>query len=448
MTEFEAEFEAYVNTYGEPERIELMLCDINAVLRGKWLPGDQVAKFKQGAVRLPLSTYAPNIMGYEVEETGLGSWVGDPDGIIVPVLGTLKPVPWANGNVAQVLVEMTGEDGEISALSPRSRLQETVARCHAKGLHPVVATELEFYVIKKRESDHLPPEPPDGLPEAQNYDLEVLNQSEAILTEILEAAKMQGIATDTLIAEYGPGQFEANFLHTDDVLGAADTALLFKRLVIGVVNTHGLEATFMAKPYAEEPGNGMHVHASVLDDDGNNIFASDVEDTASDTLKKAVAGVLHTMRDMQAVFAPHMNSYRRFEPGAFSPTAPNWGIDHRGAGIRLPETMGKGARLEHRIAGADVNPYLVLSAILGGMQYGLENDLPLPPPVDADDTGETEALTHDWRAAVTAFEASQFAQDVFGTEYHHIYTAIRQNEIKALTSLITEVEYRYYLSRL
>ena len=268
MTEFEAEFQAYCDTYGAPERIELMLCDINAVLRGKWLPGDQVSKFQEGAVRMPLSTYAANIMGYEVEETGLGIAVGDPDGIIVPVLGTLKPVPWANGNVAQVLVEMTDDSGEVSPLSPRSRLQKVAAEFADAGLHPVVATELEFYIIKKRPDAISPPEVPDGLPDAQNYDLDVLNQTEEMMTEILEATKLQGIATDTLIAEYGPGQFEVNFHHTGDLLDAADTALLFKRLVIGIVDKHGMEATFMAKLYADEPGNGMHVHASVLNDAG------------------------------------------------------------------------------------------------------------------------------------------------------------------------------------
>ena len=448
MTDFEAEYRAYCNEYGEPERIELMLCDINAVLRGKWLPGDQVSKFEEGAVRLPLSTYAANIMGYEVEETGLGIAVGDPDGIIVPVAGSLKPVPWANGNVAQVLVEMTDETGEISALSPRSRLQKVAAEFSEAGLRPVVATELEFYILKKRAEATDPPEAPDGLPDAQNYDLDVLSQTEDLMTEILDACRIQGIATDTLIAEYGPGQFEVNFHHTDDVLQAADIALLFKRLVIGIVNNHGMEATFMAKPYAEEPGNGMHVHASVLNAAGENIFADADEGEVSPTLGKAVAGVIHTMREMQAVFAPHMNSYRRFGPGSFAPTAPDWGIDHRGAGIRLPATSGPAARLEHRIAGADVNPYLVLSAVLGGMMHGLNTDLPLPSPLDPDGANTAEPLTHDWRTAVAAFEASAFAEHVFGTEYHHVYAAIRQNEIKELTAIISEVEYRYYLSRL
>ncbi len=446
MSDFSAEYQAYCAEHGTPDRIEMMLCDLNAVLRGKWLPGDEIGKLHDFGVRLPMSTYAPNIMGLEVETTGLGITKGDPDGYIVPVPGTLKPVPWANGNVAQLLVEMVDEDGRISGLSTRQHLKNVLERLAKDKLHPVIATELEFYIVKKRADTEDAPEPPDGLPDAQNYDLEVLNQSEAILTEILEAAKIQGLQTDTLIAEYGAGQFEINFHHTDDVLAAADTALLFKRLVIGIVDRHGMEATFMAKPYAGQPGNGMHVHASILDSKGNNIFAAG--EAIAPKLRAAVGGVLATMRDMQAIFAPHMNSYRRFQPGSFAPTIPNWGLDHRGAAVRLPETAGKGARLEHRISGADVNPYLVVAAILAGMHHGIQHDLPVPPPVDNDNVPEGEPLTHDWVTAVTMFEQSGFAASVFGETYRHIYSMVRRDEIRELTSIITAAEYRYYLSRL
>ena len=446
MTGFAAEYEAYCREHGTPDRIEMMLCDLNAVLRGKWLPGNEIGKLLDFGVRLPMSTYAPNIMGLEVETTGLGIIKGDPDGYIVPVPGTLKPVPWANGNVVQVLVEMVDEDGEISQLSTRQHLKNVVDRFEAEGLHPVVATELEFYIVKNRADSEDAPEPPDGSPDAQNYDLEVLSQSEAILTEILEAAKIQGLPTDTLIAEYGAGQFEINFHHTSDVLAAADTALLFRRLVIGVVDRHGLEATFMAKPYADQPGNGMHVHVSVTDDDGRNVFAA--EKGISPSLRAAVGGVLETMRDMQAIFAPHMNSYRRFQPSSFAPTTPNWGFDHRGAAVRLPETEGKGARLEHRISGADVNAYLAVAAILAGILHGLQKDCPVPPPLDEDGESDAEPLTHDWITAVDKFETSDFAAGVFGETYRHVYSMVRRDEIKELTSIITAAEYRYYLSRL
>lgn len=204
----------------------------------------------------------------------------------------------------------------------------------------------------------------------------------------------------------------------------------------------------MAKPYAEEPGSGMHVHASVLDDAGHNIFSSVVPDEVAPRLKAAVGGVLATMRDMQAIFAPHMNSYRRFQPNSFAPSAPDWGLDHRGAGVRLPEINGPGARLEHRISGADVNPYLVVAAILGGMHHGLHNDCALPLPLDEESETDVEPLSHDWTTAVARFEASDFAAELFGKDYRRIYSAVRHDEIKELTSIITAVEYRYYLSRL
>ncbi|UWQ02482.1 glutamine synthetase family protein [Aliiroseovarius crassostreae] len=448
MSDFLTEYAAYCDQHGRPERIELMLCDLNAVLRGKWLPGDDEKKLAEGAVRLPLSTYAPNIMGAEVSETGLGIVVGDPDGRILPIPGTLKPVPWAKGNVAQVQVEMIDPDtGNISGLSSRQQLANMVDAFHAKGWHPVLASELEFYLFQPRASDDEAPTPPDRSPEAQNYDLEVLERTQDILTEILSASEAQGIATDTLIAEYGPGQFEVNFHHTDDVLLAADTALLFKRLVRGVARKHGMEATFMAKPYAEFPGNGMHLHASVVDKTGKNIFDNG-EDGASDTLRAAVGGTLDTMRDLAAIFAPHMNSYRRYRPLSFAPSAPDWGYDNRAAGVRLPEVNGPAARLEHRIAGADVNPYLVITAILGGMLHGLETNPTLPLPLDDPKAEPAARLTSDWTQAVDQFADSDMAAKIFGKEYRDIYTAVRRDEITQLTNEISQIEYRTYLGRL
>lgn len=448
MSLFQTEFDQYCATHGIPERLELMLCDINAILRGKWLPPDSIEKFETGGVRLPMSTYAPNILGYEVEETGLGIQVGDPDGRLVPIPGSLKPVPWANGNVAQLLVEMTDHDGIVSSVSPRQVLKTVLKDFKALGLRPVVSTELEFYLLRKRSDSWQAPKPPQRSPDAQNYDLEVLTRREEILNDILQASEAQGLPTDTLIAEYGAGQFEVNFHHTDDVLAAAETAILFRRLVRAVAANHGLEATFMAKPYADMPGNGLHVHASVVDDDGNNIFTAD--EGVGPRLQQAVAGVLSTMHDLQAVFAPHLNSYRRFQPGSFAPSAPDWGLDNRAASVRLPETRGPGARLEHRISGADANPYLVLAAILGGMMHGLQSDpaLPLPLPLDDPNSEIGEPLSADWATAVERFAQADIAERIFGTEYRDVYAAVRRDEISQLATVISPVEYRYYLTRL
>ena len=448
MSSFLEEYARYCDTHGRPDRLELMLCDINAVLRGKWLPGDDEQKLTDGAVRLPHSTYVPNILGAEVSETGLGIVVGDPDGRIVPIPGSLKPVPWAKGNMAQVQVEMLDPDtNKISELSSRKLLSNMVDRFHDKGWHPVLASELEFYLIQPRQNEDEAPTPPDRSPDAQNYDLEVLERTQDVLDDILEISAIQGIATDTLIAEYGPGQFEVNFHHTDDVMKAADTALLFKRLVRGVARNHGLEATFMAKPYANFPGNGMHLHASIVDKNGKNIF-DDGSGQASETLRAAVGGTLDTMRDLQAIFAPHLNSYRRYRPMSFAPSAPDWGDDNRAAGVRLPEISGPGARLEHRIAGADVNPYLVITAILGGIMHGLETTPDLPLPLDDPNAETAPRLTADWIRAVDRFSQSDIAADIFGARFRDIYSAVRLDEIDQLTNEISQIEYRAYLGRL
>lgn len=444
---FITEYDIYCTKHGTPDRIELLLCDGNAVLRGKWLPGGAADKLIKGAVRLPLSTYAPAIMGNEVAGTGLGIEVGDPDGILVPIDGTLHPAPWLQGNVAQVLVEMTDTGGIVSPNSPRALLQRMLGRYDAKGWRPVVATELEFYVLRARSERSEAPRPPAFSPDAQNYDMELLNKREELLNEILSVSAKQGLTTDTLIAEYGPGQFEVNFHHTDDVLAAAETAILFRRLVRGVVQNHGYEATFMAKPYSDQPGNGMHVHASVIDRAGRNVFAPLGDEEVSQALRNAVAGVLDSMRDLQAVFAPHGNSYRRFRPNSFAPAAPDWGLDNRAAAVRLPETKGPGARLEHRISGADTNPYLVLTAILGGMLHGLENPVTLPLPLDDPASIPAQPLGHDWSLAVDRFAGSDMAADCFGP-YREVYAAVKRDEISTILDAITPAEYTYYLSRM
>jgi len=448
MSNFLNAWKAYCAQYGVPDRLELMLCDVNSVLRGKWLPGEEVDKLTSGQVRLPLSTYVPSIFGWEVEHTGYGIEVGDPDGILVPVPATLRPVPWARGKVAQVLVEMTDETGAISELSTRQILSRMLDRLADQGLRPVVATELEFYVVKSRKVADAAPEPPERLPEAQNYDLEVLSRKADMLNDILSASAEQGLPTDTLIAEYGPGQFEINFHHTDDVLAAADVAQMFRRLVRSVVASHGFEATFMAKPYADNPGSGMHAHVSMLDNEGNNVFASDKPEHVSDRLKHAVGGVLSTMPELQALFAPHMNSYRRFQINSFAPSQTVWGLDNRAAAVRLPETEGPGARLEHRICGADVNPYLALTAILGGMEYGMRNKIDPGPPMEGEANTNAQRLSHDWLQSVERLAASDLAADILGKTFRDIYVTIRKNEIGELTTQITPQEYSTYLSRL
>ncbi len=428
------------------ERIELLFPDMNGIFRGKWLPPEGALKLIRGEVRLPVSSYALDIWGRDVEETQLALASGDPDGFGIPVMRTLRRLPWSETPVAQVLMTLETAPGVGCVYDPRQRLAAIVARFAEKGLTPVVALELEFYLFRKRSAPGAPPVPPSGTSDSQLYDLEVMTELEHVLRDIRNGCDALGIPADTVTAEFGPGQFEINFRHVPDALAAADHAILFKRVVWGVAGKHGLEATFMPKPYGLETGSGMHIHVSLIDAEGSSIFASD-DDKPSPPLLQAIGGTLSTMRELQAIFAPHYNSYRRFAPGSYAPTVPDWGVDNRGASVRIPEIAGQGARLEHRVSGSDANPYLALAGVLGGMLLGLRDGL--DPGFPAEQGGQPRHKLHQtWNRAVEGFARSAAAADIYGRDYRRVYAACRRAEIRTMSEMVSDVEYRTYLDRI
>ncbi len=446
------ELNAFLEAAPEIARIELIFPDMNGVPRGKWLPVNGAKKICSEGVRLPVSTYALNIWGEDVDETGLAISRGDPDGIGRPIAGTLKRAPWVEPATAQILMTLHDADGSPSIYDPRQRLAAVVGELAVMGLTPVVATELEFHLIAPRSDPEEAPRPPFGLDGAQVYDLAAAERCAPVLTEIYDACQALDVPADAIIAEFGPGQFEINLNHMPDALAAADASMLFKKIVRGVARRHELEATFMAKVYGETPGSGMHVHVSLLDEDGANVFACQSDDEphgVAPKLRHAIGGALAAMRPLQAIFAPHRNSYRRFQPDSYAPISPTWGLDHRGVAIRLPETKGMAARLEHRICGADVNPYLAIAGVLGGMLHGLEKQIEPGPMIDGDaNEANAPSLHHDWQSAVAQFETSPIAARIFGEEYRRVYSAVRRDEIRRWASIISNVEYRAYLGRL
>ncbi len=454
-SKFDVEAKAFLEANPDITSVELVFPDMNAVPRGKWLPASAIGKLAAGSVRLPRSTYALDVWGVDVEETGLAIATGDPDGLCYPVQGSLTRMPWSKQPMAQVLMTMREPDRTTPCpYDPRHVLKTMLDRFTAKGLTPVAATELEFYLIDADTTPAGHPRPPHRpgpggrLEGPQVYDLEVTQDFSNFLHDITDACRVQKLPADTTIAEFGPGQFEINLLHVSDVLTAADQAFLFRRLVKAVARRHGFVATFMAKPYADQPGNGLHVHTSLLDRQGNNVF-SGTTDALAKPLRHAIAGLLKSMPDAQAVFAPHANSYRRFQPDSFAPVSPVWGMDHRAVAVRVPSQTGPDARLEHRVAGADANPYLVLTAILGGILHGLEAQADPGDPLTGDSKlDKTPPLTGNWNAAIDTFAGSPFITDVFGRDYQDVYAACRRFECGQFASTITDFEYQTYLHRL
>ncbi|OCJ18475.1 glutamine synthetase [Rhizobium sp. AC44/96] len=438
---------------GEP-RIEIMLVGMNGDLRGKQIPLDAQKKVWAGEVRLPSSTQSLDIWGDDNDDiTGLSLSVGDPDGNCIADKRSLVTMPWAPEGSMQVLATMHEFDGTPSFMDPRAILSSVLKRYEERGLTPVVATELEFYVVEQDWRDTGRPSPPSSLtyrgdPNGfQLYDMNAVDALDGYLQTVRSYAKAQGLPADATTAEFGPGQFEINLLHRPDALAAADDCIYLKRIVEQAARKHGLKSTCMAKPYSDHAGSGLHVHASVVDRDGRNILDAKGEEPKK--LKSVCAGMLRTMREAQLVFAPFANSYRRLQPDSFAPVDLTWGYGHRGTAIRIPDLNGPAARVEHRVAGADANPYLLLAAILGGMLLGLDNELdPGEETTPSHIPENTTRLTHDFLTAVEDFRGSPFIADIFGERYQRLYGDTKRKEAITFLRTVSDFDHRTYLSRL
>ncbi len=437
---------AFIKAYGIPEIVEVLLPDTSGVLRGKWLPGGAMSKLWKSGVPIPLSIFGLDIWGCEVEATGIHLETGDKDGLCWPVPGTLKPVPWAPRPSAQVLMTMHEPNGAPWMLDPRQQLSRVVERLAARGLYPCVAFELEFYLLKPGENG-APPQPvfpTEGQARQNMYAMSDLDAFASLLHDMRTAATAQDLPTDTVISEAAPGQFEVNLYHKDDPLGAADDAILLRRLIDGVARRHGLRATFMAKPLLDFAGNGMHVHVSLKDASGANAFA--VPGSGERLMRHAAGGLLATMADSTLLFVPSFNGYRRLVPGSYAPTGITWGFDNRSVAVRVPNGPPDAARLEHRIAGAEAHPHLVLAAILAGILEGIEAGIEPPDPLTGSAYDhDAPRLSPSMAEAIARFSSSPFIERAFGADYRHVYAVMKEEELAAFSRAILPLEYETYL---
>ncbi len=432
------------------EMIDLILPDLNGLLRGKRITRDALGKIYESGVCLPMSLIATDITGNTVEETGLGYAIGDEDRICRPVPGSLRSVPWQKKPMAQLLLCMEDAAGGVFSANPREVLKSVLDRYAALGLTPVVAVELEFYLLDAELTV-------DGRPQTsinpatrvrnrttQVYYMEDLNDYQAFTDQLADVCRAQAIPADTAVAEYAPGQFEINLKHRADALAACDDAIYLKRAIKAVAGQHQMLASFMAKPFVDQAGSGMHIHVSLLDGDGRNVFAG-TQEAPSRRMLNAIGGLQSSSRDCMLMFAPHANSYRRFVLNAFVPLNDCWGFNNRTVAMRIPHSDATNARIEHRIAGADANPYLVTAAVLAGMLHGLETKADPGPPIVGNAYQQTEPRTLFWRDTVTDFMASDFIADTFGTQFRHIYGQQKLKELRSFYTEVTTLEYEWYL---
>jgi glutamine synthetase len=427
--------------------------DLNTVERGKRIDRASFDKIFRHGMPLPGSMFALDIQGGTVEATGLGFADGDADRPCLPIAGTLVRVPWQE-DVAQVQLRMFEHDGSRFFGDPRRVLEDLLACFAALGLTPVIAIEYEFYLVDRERGANGLPQPPRGpLTGRREYRTQInsmtdLNEYSKLLADIDAACRAQNVPATSSLAEYGPAQYEVNLAHGPDALRVCDEALRFKRIVKSVARAHGCEATFLPKPYRDMAGSGLHVHVSLQDARGDNLFAAP-DPLASEPLRHAIGGTLATLADGMAICAPGPNSYRRFRSEAYVPLHPTWSINNRGSAVRVPASDAANLRLEHRLAGADANPYLVVAWVLAGIHHGLTRRVE-PPPVT---TGNAYAVSGEelpiyWNSAIERFAGSEFAAHYFGDRFVRLYSIVKRGELQEFASQVTPLEIERYLGPL
>lgn len=428
----------WLDAHPEVHSVRAVACDLNGQARGKRYPRRFAHGLEAAGTRFPFSVLNLDIWGEDIEDSPLLFETGDRDGTLLPTERGYVPVPWLGTPTALLPLWMFGEDGAPYAGDPRHALRAVLERYAARGWTPVVATEMEFYLVDDATARLRPPPSERSgkrRPGAETLGLRQLDAFDGYFTALYDACEAMDVPAQAAISEAGRGQFEIDVAHQPDALKAADDAWLFKMAARGLARSNGYAASFMAKPYADGPGNGMHVHFSVLDRGGRNLF-DDGTPAGSDRMRHAVAGLLAAGPAATLICAPHANSYDRLVPGAHCPTGLAWGHENRTTALRIPSGPGAARRIEHRVAGGDANPYLLLAAILGAALAGMEDGAEPPPPVEGDAYAmDLPRGPADWAGAVDRFEADPWAARLFPAELRRNMVLTKRQELREVEAL-------------
>ncbi len=438
----------WLRKHPQVRTIRVAAADLNGQARGKRIPARFAEKMATDGTRFPFSVLNLDIWGEDIEDSPLVFETGDADGILKPTERGFMPMPWLEAPTALLPIWMFHEDGRPYEGDPRQALAAVVNRYKTLGLTPVVAMELEFFLIDDSgKTLQVPSSPRSGKRRkaAEILSIRALDAFDTFFTDLYDACEAMDIPGDTASSEAGLGQFEINLMHQDDAMRAADDAWLFKMLVKGLARRHGFAASFMSKPYPEYSGNGLHTHFSVLDKHGNNIFSNGGPE-GSEVLRHAIAGCLHAMYDSTLVFAPHANSFERLVPDAHAPNAICWAYENRTSAIRVPSGNPAARRIEHRTAGGDVNPYLMLTAILGAALIGIEEKMEAPAPITGNAYAMDLPLIPDtWEKAIDVFEHSIIMPRIFSKELIRNLVMTKRQELHYMAELSPTEQTEIYL---
>ncbi|MCK3775832.1 glutamine synthetase family protein [Ensifer sesbaniae] len=430
------------------EDIECITPDLAGVPRGKMMP---TSKFTSNtSLALPSAIYRHTISGEYPDETGQFRYDSrDSDIKLVPDLSTLSVVPWETDPTAQVICDIVGSQGEQISYTPRAVLKRVVDLYRQKGWKPVVAPEIEFYLVAQNDDPDYPLHPPKGrsgrsILGGQGYSIAGINEFDELIDDIYHFSEKQGLEIDTLIHEEGPAQLEINLRHGDPI-ELADQVFLFKRTIREAALKHGIYATFMAKPMQGQPGSAMHIHQSVVEiNTGRNLF-SNPDGSASKEFFHFIGGMQHYVPRTLVMMAPYVNSYRRLTPDMSAPVNTAWGYDNRTTAFRIPVSEPIARRIENRLPSSDANPYLALAASLACGYLGIiEQREPTAPTEDTANEGEI-LLPRGLLEAVALLESAPSLAEVLSPEFIAIYAGVKRGEFETFMQVISPWEREFLL---
>lgn len=426
--------------------VECIVPDLAGAARGKIMPA---SKFTDATtLRMPKSIFLQSITG---EYPGLLDETNpvDADMLLKPDPYTIRLLPWAREPSAQVIHDCFDMEGKPIDIAPRQVLRRVLDLYHAEGWKPVVAPELEFYLLQPNTDPKQPLLPPIGRTgraerSGQSYNLDAINDFDPMFEDLYDYCESQGLEIDTLIHEEGIGQMEINLLHGDPI-ELADQAFLFKRTVREAAFRHDLYATFMAKPMENQPGSAMHIHQSVVDlESGKNLFST-ASGKPNELLLSHIAGLQQVLPDAMSLLSPYVNSYRRNVRGMSAPINFHWGFDNRTIGLRVPDNNPDSMRVENRIASADVNPYLAIATSLACGYIGMKQGLKPTDPLAGSAYNEPMQLSRHWYGSLQRLADSKDLREVLSDSFVEAYVAVKEVEFDHFLHVISPWEREHLL---
>jgi glutamine synthetase len=423
------------------DEVECIIGDLPGIARGKAMPASKFAS--QSQFFLPNSIFFQTITGGWGEAAGAEGFT-EPDMVLKPDYSTATAAPWTADYTLQIIHDAFDQKNEPIPMSPRNVLRRVVELYHAEGWKPIVAPEMEFFLVARNIDPAKPIEAMmgrSGRPAAarQAYSMSAVDEYGPVIDDIYDFAEMQGFEIDGITQEGGAGQVEINMRHGDPIK-LADEIFYFKRLIREAALRHDCFATFMAKPIEGEPGSAMHVHHSVSDlETGQNLF-SGPQGGETDAFFHFIGGLQTHLPQVVAIMAPYVNSYRRYVKDHAAPINLAWGRDNRTTGIRIPISEPESRRVENRLAGMDCNPYLCIAASLACGYLGMKNGT-RPSASYKGDAYENEGeLPNSIHEALGLFEDAPEIREVLGERFCEVYEIVKQAEYDEFLQVISPWE--------